>query len=695
MPSTRSTLFQHLPRSIVSKVGSVFLLLILTTAGCLLTTWHLATHLFGTSVAIHEASEQQLRVYTLTLLLSQLHDPAMRQTTSALMREEIQKWNQALEGLQYGNSRHNAIASSNPELARQLQTVRDRWELQLRPALERTLQDTPTDVPLLEHQYRHDLGDLNLELTQLMQMLEQEAANQMQALNHLMLLFLLLSLCIIGLTIVVLRRTLQAPLNELVNKAERLASGDFTDVTSLPSGDELGRLDTVLETMAHNVRHKIEELQALHSVCREVAALGHGDLDQVLHGIVDQAAAISRADFAALLVRHPSMNCWILDAISGAMFDAKQKEIWLTEETPFSNQAYEERTPVIFPVLSDHAETLVKIRDVYGAKSLLAVPLIAHQHRLGVLILCSTTRPRQFTTWDVRLAEQFASYAAITLENVRLFHELESETNALSAKLTAVEHKVAALTHEVKAPAGRVAEFATWIEQDYGSLLGEPGQRYLSWIKKEGRDLAQLAERTLDLAKLTQDSLDVETVDLFETAHEVLRLLESAIQARGVRITVEQDLPRLACRRIHVKQVLENLVSNAIKYMGEQPDPHVGIGALTSHHDRLIYVRDNGMGMDPAMTERIFSPFARLAGPEISGAGIGLVIVKTVVEQYKGRVFVDTVPGKGSTFYVQLPTVPAVERKPAAPLHSEQVGPGIPWHAATEQDAPRPRQVNS
>jgi light-regulated signal transduction histidine kinase (bacteriophytochrome) len=109
----------------------------------------------------------------------------------------------------------------------------------------------------------------------------------------------------------------------------------------------------------------------------------------------------------------------------------------------------------------------------------------------------------------------------------------------------------------------------------------------------------------------------------------------------------------------------------------------------------LIYVRDNGMGMDPAMTEHIFSPFARLAGPEISGAGIGLVIVKTVVEQYKGRVFVDTVPGKGSTCYVQLPTVAVLEEKPAAHLHPEQAGQTIPWPATTAQDAIRSRQVNS
>ena len=143
----------------------------------------------------------------------------------------------------------------------------------------------------------------------------------------------------------------------------------------------------------------------------------------------------------------------------------------------------------------------MRFRDEFHAKSYLGVPLRGPHDCPGVLVLLSTVRARMFTEWDIRMAQQFASHAAVAMENARLFDALESESQHLQNQLAVVERHVAELTHEVKAPAGRVAEFASWIERDYGRLLDTKGLRYLAWIKNEGSDLATLAERTLDLAQ--------------------------------------------------------------------------------------------------------------------------------------------------------------------------------------------------
>jgi signal transduction histidine kinase len=126
---------------------------------------------------------------------------------------------------------------------------------------------------------------------------------------------------------------------------------------------------------------------------------------------------------------------------------------------------------------------------------------------------------------------------------------------------------------------------------------------------------------------------------------------------RGVQVTIQSNLPRVACRRIHVKQVFDNLIANAMKYMGGQQAPRIEIGAADGPRGWLLYVRDNGMGIDPSMQDRIFLPFSRLVTEEIPGSGIGLSIVRTVVEQYEGEVTVESVPGMGSTFYVRLPVL--------------------------------------
>ncbi len=121
-------------------------------------------------------------------------------------------------------------------------------------------------------------------------------------------------------------------------------------------------------------------------------------------------------------------------------------------------------------------------------------------------------------------------------------------------------------------------------------------------------------------------------------------------------MTIEPDLPYLACRRIHVKQIFENLIGNAIKYMGNQPHPQVEIGSLEDQRGVQVFVRDNGMGIEPSMIEGSFSRLSdskrgTLPGPDRSldrENGGGTV---------RGAVSVDSTPGVGSTFYVRLPVI--------------------------------------
>jgi signal transduction histidine kinase len=385
------------------------------------------------------------------------------------------------------------------------------------------------------------------------------------------------------------------------------------------------------------------------------------------------------------MVRHLTMECWVVEAASGTDFDRIREQIMLFEETPFSNQAYETKQPVVVADLHQYGDRPIRFRDQFGAKSYMAVPMVGPHECRGVLVLLSITRVRSFTEWDIQLAQQFASYAAVTMENARLFEAAESESHELRARLRVVERNVAELMHEVKAPAGRVAEFASWIERDYAGRLDRKGLQYLAWIKHEGKDLAALAERTLDLARINHQPAPLESVDVESVVQEVLAVLEPDRAKRGVQVSIAANLPRVACRRIHVKQIFDNLIGNAMKYMGEQGAPCVQIGAADGPRGPLLYVRDNGMGIDPAMQERIFLPFSRLVTEEIPGSGIGLSIVKTVVEQYEGEVTVESTPGAGSTFYVRLPVLPgSAQADPADAVMA--TGGGRPTDRTSERE---------
>lgn len=647
-----------LRHSIVAKVGGLFGLLALVYSLFLLVTTSLTGQLIGMSTAINQAGTERMRIYRIGVLVLDLGRETPPSRVREAIGEECRRWEQVLDELRAGLASRGLFDMPDPALLRRIDELRQRWDQRLRPTIDLAIGATGARLQHAQDAYLAQSDSFVASVADIVHVLEEQAARRTTMLYTLQLSFLVLSLSLTALAIVVLHRKVREPLGQLTRRVERLLAGDLEGERALLATDEMGRLASGFEQVAVNLRNHVQELEALHATGQEITSLSDGGLDAALRRIVDRAADLVGADFAILLVRHPMMDCWVVEAASGQAFDALRHQIVLLEETPFANQTFETKQPVVVEDLGVYHDEPVHFRDQLGAKSYLGVPLLGPHDTIGILGLWSTRAVRQFTARDVRAAQQFAVYASVAMENARLFDELESESRQLRDKLKSVERTIAELTHEVKGPAGRVAEFASWIEDDFGDRLDEKGLRYLGYIKKEGRDLADLAQRTLDVERLMKISAPIESVDAQAVIQEVTQLLSDDCHKKGVRIDlVGAVFPRLACRRIHLRQILENLLSNAIKYVGDQRNPHVSIGYLEDELGPVLFVEDNGMGIDSTMVEEIFVPFKRLVGGEISGMGIGLSVVKTVVELYGGRVWVKSQVGVGSTFYVRLPTI--------------------------------------
>ena len=139
---------------------------------------------------------------------------------------------------------------------------------------------------------------------------------------------------------------------------------------------------------------------------------------------------------------------------------------------------------------------------------------------------------------------------------------------------------------------------------------------------------------------------------------EVLELLHGRIHGGSVpiRVSVDEGLPAVYGDRPRLLEVWQNLIDNAAKFMGNQPDPHVEIGQAENAGDGspIFFVRDNGIGIDPQFKDRIFGLFDKL-DPRSEGTGIGLALIKRIIEFHGGKIWVESEPGKGSTFYFTLP----------------------------------------
>jgi signal transduction histidine kinase len=638
--------------SIVTKIGVVFGLFALIYSVFLVTTVYMTSQLIGVSTAVDEAGAQRMRVYRIGLLIT---SAGRTEQDRQAVRDERDRWVAVWNGLRSGTESHGPVAEMAPAAGLRMQDVDRTWTTQLGPTIDRLLDSKEPPRPELLQRYLREADAFVSSISEMVGALEQDAAARIRRLYWVQIGFLTLSVLIMSGALLLLHQQIRVPLGRLAQLVNRLLIGDEVAGTS-PSGrrNELSTFAQTLEGLVERFLHDRDEIRALHATGQEIASLGALTLEEILQRIVNRAADLVSADQAALFLQHPFMECWIVEAASGKAFDRIRKEILLFEQTPFVTEVFESRRPVTIDDLSLYPDRPVRLRDEFQAKSFLGVPLLTPHGCIGVLALMSTQALRHFPESDIHLAQQFASYAAVTIENARLFEAVESESKLLKDKLAAVERKVAELTHEVKAPAGRVAEFASWIEQDYGSRLDEKGLRYLRWIQKEGRDLASLANRTLDWTRLTQVPASVESVDVRAVLSEVIELLEQDRARKGIRIDIAPDLPRAACQRIHVKQIFENLLSNAIKYTGGQPNPAVQIGWRDYDAGPCFFVRDNGKGIDPTQIDRIFLPFQRLATEE-AGAGIGLSIVKTVLEHYGGKIWVESQPGQGATFYFTLP----------------------------------------
>ncbi len=216
---------------------------------------------------------------------------------------------------------------------------------------------------------------------------------------------------------------------------------------------------------------------------------------------------------------------------------------------------------------------------------------------------------------------------------------------------------LSSMSHELRTPMNAILGFAQILE--YDEVLGEEQHDSVHEIIKAGRHLLELINEVLDLAKIESGSivLSLEPVNLAELVNECVSLVTPVAQRRDISISrdeVGESLVR--CDRTRFKQVLINLLSNAIKYNREKGEVHIEVTAAGEEMLRIT-VADTGMGIAASDFEQLFQPFNRLSAEhsEIEGTGIGLSITRSLVEMMGGTIGVDSEPGVGSRFWVELP----------------------------------------
>ncbi len=269
-------------------------------------------------------------------------------------------------------------------------------------------------------------------------------------------------------------------------------------------------------------------------------------------------------------------------------------------------------------------------------------------------------------TFEARIVSIDADTVIAMIRDVSLIKWISSERekliNELEAKNAELERFVYTVSHDLKSPLVTIVGFLGYLEEDLKrgdmDVLRKDIQRiYLAAYKMQ-----DLLKDLLELSRIGRAMNPPQRISFAELAEEALDLTEGRLQERGARTVIQPDLPVVHGDRQRLLELLQNLVDNAAKYMGDQTNPTIEIGQLGREGNKsTLFVRDNGMGIAPEYHERIFGLFNKL-DPSVDGTGVGLAIAKRIVEFHGGRLWVESEPGKGATFYFTLPSQPEVGR---------------------------------
>jgi signal transduction histidine kinase len=253
--------------------------------------------------------------------------------------------------------------------------------------------------------------------------------------------------------------------------------------------------------------------------------------------------------------------------------------------------------------------------------------------------------------------------------------QLETANKRLSTEIAEKEDFLRAVSHDLNAPLRNIAGMASMLLMKYSSQFDQDVIHRLERIQKNVEAETDLISELLELSRIKTRRQKMEMVEIRALIDELESMFDNDLKSGKISLIVDSDLPVLNVERARFRQIFQNLIDNAIKYMGDGPTRQIHIGCAMHVTEAEFYVRDTGLGIDAEDANRIFFVFRRGKSSQtrnIAGKGVGLASVKSIVETYSGNIWVESKPGEGSTFRFTVNGQYVASRKPSAAVFSKE-----------------------
>jgi signal transduction histidine kinase len=378
------------------------------------------------------------------------------------------------------------------------------------------------------------------------------------------------------------------------------------------------------------------------------------DLHKVLELLLDKVETF---------VPNAALQVWLVNRESGvleraacrSLDEAEWKGRRLAATPPLVRQAVTQKLPVT--VRDARTDPRIADRDFYrrqGIVSYLGLPLVVNDVAVGDLVVL-TRCERQFNRQEVEFLSALASQAATAIHNAQLHELIQAQAAKLIRSNEELEQFAYVASHDLQEPLRMVTSFTGLLARRYQGKLDGEAEEFIAHVSDAATRMQRLIEDLLSYSRIGTKGKEFAPVDCDAVLRGTLIGLHVAIEESGATVT-HDPLPNVNGDELQLGRLFQNLISNAIKYRSREAS-EVHVSCRLEGDDWLFAVRDNGIGIDPRYTNKLFVIFQRLhTREEYPGTGIGLAVCKKIVDRHGGKIWVESELGKGAVFLFTLPS---------------------------------------
>ena len=492
-------------------------------------------------------------------------------------------------------------------------------------------------------------------------------------------LLLLAGLVVSAIVSTFLARSMVRPIRILQDGAQRIGAGELEQRIEVRTNDELeslaeqfnqmtvqlqesySGLERKVDERTRELSRALENQTATAEILRVISA-SPSDVAPVFEAIVRNALRLLDTSFAFVLLRDGDV--YRFGAFTGDLPPGAGElpaTVPVDPDGNFPSRVMLDRKTLHIPdwdaiTLPQHEQA---VRRILGVRATLMLPMLRDQTCIGTLAV-GQKAPRVFTEAEIALLASFVDQAMIGIENVRLFREIQEKSHQLEM---ANQHKsefLANMSHVLRTPLNAVIGFSEVLIEGMFGEMNEKQLDYVQDIHSSGRHLLSLINDILDLSKIEAGRMDLEvtTFNLPGAVDNAVTLVRERAQRHGIELRTEvlESLGDYTGDERKFKQIMLNLLSNAVKFTGD--GGKVTVKAHFGAEGIEVSVADTGIGIAPEDQPKVFEEFVQVGSnyaTKREGTGLGLPLAKRFAELHGGRMWLESEPGVGSTFFFSLP----------------------------------------